>query len=86
VRHFIDNLDRKDSLEPLGYETSKPKSKERGKSKDKDREPPKPRERRPPPGRVIVVGAGPAGMAAASVLKVGTGRGRCSPLIGRGCR
>jgi hypothetical protein len=80
VVHFINNLDSKDTLEPLGYETKSPKAaKERSKSRDRgrerEREPEKPKDRRPPGGRVIVVGAGPSGLAAASVLKVGAGGG-----------
>ncbi|KAI8463520.1 MAG: hypothetical protein J3K34DRAFT_443763 [Monoraphidium minutum] len=65
VRHFIDNLDRKDTLEPKGYETKKER-----RAKDRAKAPKDARKARPPPaGRVIVVGAGPAGLAAASVLK-----------------
>jgi len=75
VRYFIDNLDKKDTLEPLGYESEKPKKRKdrdaggkggsKGGARDQQR-----RERRPPEGKVVVVGAGPAGLAAASALKV----------------
>lgn len=79
VNYFIENLHKKDTLEPKGYETAKkdekeprskgPKGKGAAKEKDKEREAAD-KARKPPSGRVVVVGAGPAGLAAASALKV----------------
>jgi hypothetical protein len=62
----------KDTLEPLGYETKREKKGKRdgGKSGGKGRDQQR-RVRAPPAGKVVVVGAGPAGLAAASALKVG---------------
>lgn len=84
--YFIDNMDRKDTLEPLGFE-SEPKDKgkagdKKGAAADAKKRPPR-RPRAPPAGRVIVIGAGPAGLAAASMLKVG---GRVGGVGARGAR
>eukprot|EP00879_Flechtneria_rotunda_P032655 GHRR01035906.1.p1 GENE.GHRR01035906.1~~GHRR01035906.1.p1 ORF type:complete len:309 (+),score=123.72 GHRR01035906.1:212-1138(+) len=81
VNYFIEHLERKDSLEPLGYEGQ---ADPYAAAAEGERE----RERRAaasaaraaaakppdmPHGRVIVVGAGPAGLAAANVLQVSHG-------------
>jgi hypothetical protein len=78
VAHFIEHLDRKDDLEPLGYEGETGLTSEEAAARkaaaaaalaDLAAPPPK------PAGRVIVVGAGPAGLAAATQLKVCVGGG-----------
>jgi hypothetical protein len=71
VNYFIQNLDQKDTLEPLGFEgqLSDAQLKEQKKAAAEARKalaaPPA-----KPTGRVIIVGAGPAGLAAATQLQV----------------
>jgi hypothetical protein len=100
VNHFIEHLEDKDTLEPKGYEgqagpaeAAAAAEKARAKkaaaaaaaaAKREAAAAPLPK----PPGRVIVVGAGPAGLAAATVLKVNTAAllaqqfGRCHMSAG----
>jgi hypothetical protein len=84
VNYFIEHLEEKDTLEPKGYEgqpgpaeaaaaAEKAKAKKAAAAaaaaaKRAAAAAPLPK----PAGRVIVVGAGPAGLAAATVLKVGS--------------
>jgi heterodisulfide reductase subunit A-like polyferredoxin len=86
VNYFIEHLEEKDTLEPKGYEgqaapaeaaaaAEKAKAKKAAAAaaaaaKRAAAAAPLPK----PAGRVIVVGAGPAGLAAATVLKVGSTR------------
>lgn len=71
VNYFIQNLDRKETLEPLGFEgqLSEQQLRQKKKAAAAARKalaaPPA-----KPSGRVIVVGAGPAGLAAATQLQV----------------
>jgi hypothetical protein len=82
VNYFIEHLEEKDTLPPKGYE-GQPGPAEAAAAAEKAKAKmaaaavaaaakraaaaaPLPK----PPGRVIVVGAGPAGLAAATVLKV----------------
>lgn len=71
VNYFIQHLDRKDTLEPLGYEgqadpqAAKAAAAAAAAARSALAAPPP-----APAGRVIVVGAGPAGLAAATQLKV----------------
>ena len=73
VNYFIENLDRKDSLEPKGFEGQSAASKEQQRQAAKAAAEARKALAAPPPhpaGRVIVVGAGPAGLAAATQLQV----------------
>ncbi len=77
VTHFVDHTGDKDTLQPFGYEDA-PAAKKSKKSKKEgaatQQEPAVPAT---PAGRIIVIGAGPAGLAAATVLKVGSGHVSC---------
>jgi NADPH-dependent glutamate synthase beta subunit-like oxidoreductase len=73
VNYFIENLDRKDTLEPKGFEGQSAASKEQQRQAAKAAAEARKALAAPPPhpvGRVIVVGAGPAGLAAATQLQV----------------
>lgn len=71
VNYFIQNLDKSSTLEPLGFEgqLSDAQLNEKKKAAAEARKalaaPPA-----KPAGRVIIVGAGPAGLAAATQLQV----------------
>lgn len=67
MTYFLQNLDRKDTLEPLGFEgqLSEEQLRERRAARKALAQPPP-----KPAGRVIVVGAGAAGLAAATQLQV----------------
>lgn len=72
VNYFIQNLERKETLEPLGFEGQQSEAQLRQKKKAAAAarkalaEPPAKAS-----GCVIIVGAGPAGLAAATQLQVG---------------
>lgn len=67
MTYFLQNLDRKDTLEPLGFEgqLSEEQLRERRAARKALAQPPP-----KPAGCVIVVGAGAAGLAAATQLQV----------------
>lgn len=71
VNYFIQHLEKKDTLEPKGFEGQlsdaqiREKKKAAAEARKALAEPPS-----KPAGRVIVVGAGPAGLAAATQLQV----------------
>jgi hypothetical protein len=76
VTYFLQHLERKDTLEPLGFEgqLSEEQLRERRAARKALAQPPP-----KPAGRVIVVGAGAAGLAAATQLQVS---GSCQAGMG----
>jgi NADPH-dependent 2,4-dienoyl-CoA reductase/sulfur reductase-like enzyme len=84
VNYFIQHLAMKDTLEPLGFEgqLSDAQLKEKKKAAAEARKvlaaPPT-----KPTGRVVVVGAGPAGLAAATQLQVGLSQQGSQTATGR---
>lgn len=86
VNYFIQHLDKKDTLEPLGFEGQSALSQQQQREQQKAAAAARAALAAPPAkpsGRVIVVGAGPAGLAAATQLKVRHSR-RCP--AGRGTK
>jgi len=84
VNYFIQHLDKKDTLEPLGFEGQSALSQQQQREQQKAAAAARAALAAPPAkpsGRVIVVGAGPAGLAAATQLQV-RHRRRCSACMG----
>jgi NADPH-dependent 2,4-dienoyl-CoA reductase/sulfur reductase-like enzyme len=73
VNYFIQHLEEKDTLEPLGYEGQAEQHAAQQAQEEQAKKAARAAAAAPPPkpsGRVIIVGAGPAGLAAATLLQV----------------